>query len=259
MFDPIPFDSNVAILCDPFTWLAVGTALASVVGGVINAFTTKSSNDKNSSFAKEQFEYEKELNNNKYQMNVADMQKAGLNPLNLNNASVSHSYHSANQQAFDSSPTISALSNIATSYMSNKNQKSIADDNNDTALQVARINANVQNTKNQQEHELAVEQFKSEKAREDYRLINDVDNQNAINAINEVNSIRSFLELKRDIIDGSILYKGFKGFERFVKDLGFNSTQEFEKLNHLEQYNAFIKAKNKGRLHFTPYKSKYEN
>lgn len=135
---------------EPLTMLALGTLGASVVGNIWNAYQGKKTSDRNYNIQKEQLEYQKYLNNNQIQMQVADAEKAGINPLAMNGTQSlqSGSYSNVQQSSIDTS----ALSSIAQTIIQNKNakeiaeeqarnQKEIAEIQQQTAIDVANINA----------------------------------------------------------------------------------------------------------------------
>ena len=143
---------------EPLITAAIIAGAATVGGTILNAvsnvFTNKKNesaqkeiNSENIAFQREQFDYQKYLNENQYQMTASDMQKAGLNPMLMNGANLTSGSYQSNAQAPQAiSPNIdlSAVSNIASAYMQSRTQKDIASDSNQTSKDVANINASSQ-------------------------------------------------------------------------------------------------------------------
>lgn len=118
--------------------------LGSTVGSIIsNRNTNKANakiNDKNLDFAKEQFQYQKYLNNNQFQIQSADAQKAGINPLamtagSLNGGSYSNASHPM-ESVYNGelAPLIAQFANM-------KNQKDMSKEKNDSDEKIANLNA----------------------------------------------------------------------------------------------------------------------
>lgn len=132
---------------EPLTMLALGTLGASVVGNIWNAYQGKKTSDKNFDMQKEQLEYQKYLNNNQIQMQVADAEKAGINPLAMNGTQSlqSGSYSNVQPTQIDTS----ALSGIAQTILQNENAQKIAEKQAESAENVARITAESQRQQTQ--------------------------------------------------------------------------------------------------------------
>ena len=119
------------------------------VGSVVsNKMTNKANaeiNEKNLEFQREQFNYQKYLNNNQTQIQSADAQKAGINPLAMSGGSLSGgSYSNASnsmQSVFEG-----GLGSLYTELAKIQNQKSISDDRNSTDEYIAELNAETSRT-----------------------------------------------------------------------------------------------------------------
>ena len=119
-------------------------SIGSIVGSVISQKNTNKANakinDKNLNFAKEQFQYQKYLNNNQFQIQSADAQKAGINPLamtagSLNGGSYSNASHPM-EPAYNGE-----LGSLITQFVDIANQKQISSAKNKTDLDIAKINS----------------------------------------------------------------------------------------------------------------------
>lgn len=138
---------------------AVGSAISTGISNKRNRESTEKANAANLEFANKQFAYEQYLNQNQYQMNVADMEKAGINPLASFSPSVSSGSYQSNQQASqDTALDFSGITNLAGTVLQNQTQKKIAEDSNETAKSVAKSNnesaekiASMQNATKQEE------------------------------------------------------------------------------------------------------------
>lgn len=114
------------------------------VGSIIsnkNANDTNAEiNEKNLQFQREQFNYQKYLNNNQTQIQAADALKAGINPLAMSGGSLSGgSYSNASnpmQSVFNG-----GLGSLYTELAKIENQKSISDDRNKTDEYIAELNS----------------------------------------------------------------------------------------------------------------------
>lgn len=148
---------------DPLTVLAaagnlVKDAAPSVIGNLINYKSNKETNAANISaqkdinaqnlaFQREQFDYQKYLNENQYQMTASDMQKAGLNPMLMNGANLTSGSYQSNAQAPQANPyqlDVTSLVSAINESANRRNQKDIASDSNQTSKDVANINASSQ-------------------------------------------------------------------------------------------------------------------
>lgn len=165
------------------TLLGAAIAGASALGsGISNYVTNKKNldssdywNQKNFEFSQQQFEYQKHLNANQYQIQAADMAKVGFNPAMASGANLtSGSYssganHGANQQSLDFSP-ISSIANTIINNASqreinkdtNENQQSITDKNNATSKEVAEISADASMHNSDNQVKIAEENRKSQ-------------------------------------------------------------------------------------------------
>jgi hypothetical protein len=162
--------------------LSGGTSL---VGSILNYKSQEKANeinerasDRANDFAEKQFAYNQYVNSNKYQIETADMQAAGLNPAMAsgNGSTSSLSYQSPNVVApnVDLSGISNFISDAYLQYKQLKSNEQVSEASNDTALQVADMNAQVNREKAQQEynlalkeHELRYKQAKSDSQRQD--------------------------------------------------------------------------------------------
>lgn len=125
----------------------IGT-VGSTIGSIISRERTNKSNEKinnkNLDFSREQFQYQKYLNNNQFQIQSADAQKAGINPLAMTAGSLSGGSYSNASHPMESvyngelGSLITQLANIA-------NQKDMNDKTNETNASIA--DANNKNSK----------------------------------------------------------------------------------------------------------------
>lgn len=151
----------------PHLGTIVGSSIAGVaglgstaIGNFLRNKSTSSTNKTNMNIAllnamqqQERFRYQKYLNNNQIQINAADAQKAGINPLAMNGSSLSSGSWSnidAHQQATDYDMSGINQSAIAIGDMinqrgiansNNQTSKEVAKGNNDTSVKIAEINA----------------------------------------------------------------------------------------------------------------------
>lgn len=120
--------------------LALGNTVGSIWSQERANKMNKDINKQNLDFAREQFQYQKYLNNNQFQIQSADAQKAGINPLamtagSLNGGSYSNSSNPM-QSVFNGE-----LGPIIAQFASLANQKQISDDKNKTDEKIASLNA----------------------------------------------------------------------------------------------------------------------
>lgn len=134
---------------------SIGGAIGSTVGTIISRDKTNKSNEKinekNLDFAREQFQYQKYLNNNQFQIQSADAQKAGINPLAMNAGSLNGGSYSNASHPME--PVYNGeLGSLAMQFANIANQKemnsktnetnaSIADANNKTSKDIAVLKA----------------------------------------------------------------------------------------------------------------------
>lgn len=199
----------------------LGTVIGAVIGagaGLIGSWLqdkfTSDANDKNLKFAKEQFEYQKYLNNNQFKIMSSDAQQAGINPIAMTGGNVNSTQMSAGQTATDISPAISGIANIGSTIMNNNTQRAINAENNKTAVDVANINAEsnqkIEQIRQQNENKRQNVQIKAQeiiearraKIQEETNRINEIDIKNqdsarrALQQLKETESILEF-ELKQ--------------------------------------------------------------
>lgn len=118
--------------------------LGSTVGSIIsNRNTNKANakiNDKNLDFAKEQFQYQKYLNNNQFQIQSADAQKAGINPLAMTAGSLNGGSYSNASHPMESVYN-GELGSLIAQFANMKNQKDMSKEKNDSDEKIANLNA----------------------------------------------------------------------------------------------------------------------
>lgn len=129
--------------------LAVGSFGLQLADSFLNQRQLKRQNeqvDEQNALARESFDYNKYLNENRYQISAMDAQKAGINPIamtgaNLTSSSVSPAVSPSRNSTGLGSEGLAMLSSILLEQKKLKTEKEIADNNNDTAIEVAEINA----------------------------------------------------------------------------------------------------------------------
>lgn len=135
---------------EPLTMIALGSLGASAIGSIWNGYQSKKTSNRNYDIQKEQLNYQKYLNNNQIQMQVADAQKAGINPLAMNGTGnlTAGSYSNVETPEMDLS-AINGITSLAIQEMANKNAQIIADKQAESAKDVAQINAQSAETQTQ--------------------------------------------------------------------------------------------------------------
>lgn len=119
---------------------AVGNTIGSIISrDRANKFNEKI-NEKNLDFSREQFQYQKYLNNNQFQIQSADAQKAGINPLAMTSGSLSGGNYSNASHPMESVYN-GELGPLIAQFASLSNQKQISDDKNKTDEKIASLNA----------------------------------------------------------------------------------------------------------------------
>lgn len=111
-------------------WAMVASAGSNLVGSLISNGINNHWAEKNYKFQKEQFEYQKYLNNNQTQIQSADAQKAGINPLAMNGGSLSSGNYS-NVSSSAENP-LAGVSDVISAFANMKNQREMNDKNNET-------------------------------------------------------------------------------------------------------------------------------
>lgn len=124
--------------------LATLASSADIIGSIWSKERTnkmnKEINEKNLDFAKEQFQYQKYLNNNQFQIQSADAQKAGINPLAMTAGSLNGGSYSNSSNPMESVYN-GGLGNLIAEFANIANQKQISDDRNKTDEKIADTNA----------------------------------------------------------------------------------------------------------------------
>lgn len=181
----------------PLVGAAIVAGAASLANGILQGVTNErnldsqnSWNQKNLAFSREQFEYQKMLNANQYQIAASDMQKAGINPamaaggVNL----TSGSYSSGTSNNFNStSPQvdISPLIQLASAQIGSDTQKQVAKGTNDTSKEVADIQSDASKYVSDNQVKIAEENRKTQELIASER--NKTDAEIAKNKLNEEN------------------------------------------------------------------------
>lgn len=120
--------------------LALGNTVGSIWSQERANKMNKDINEQNLDFAREQFQYQKYLNNNQFQIQSADAQKAGINPLAMTGGSLTSGSYSNSTNPMDSVYN-GALGPIIAQFATLANQKQISDDKNKTDEKIADLNA----------------------------------------------------------------------------------------------------------------------
>lgn len=135
-----------------------------------NQSAQESANATNLAFAKEQFDYQKTLNANQYQIAAADMAKAGINPAMASGVNLTTGSYSSNQSAQNQvAPQVdlSPISSLASTVLSNESQQKIAAGNNATSKEVADANnktsENIANIQAEAQKSIAKDRIDAEK------------------------------------------------------------------------------------------------
>lgn len=122
----------------------IGGTIGNAIGTVIsNKQTNKSNqkiNEKNLDFAREQFQYQKYLNNNQFQIQSADAQKAGINPLAMTAGSLNGGSYSNASHPMESVYN-GELGSLVAEFANIANQKQMNKESNDTSKEIASLNA----------------------------------------------------------------------------------------------------------------------
>lgn len=145
-FKTFDFEIEKADAIAPLVGAALISGAATALNGglsYLNNLYNRDLNEKNLDFAREQFEYQKHLNQNQYQIAAADMEKAGINPamaaggVNLSSGSYSSGTSNTVAPQIDISPLIS----LAQTKMTNETQKQVADTQAESNQKVAETQA----------------------------------------------------------------------------------------------------------------------
>lgn len=125
-------------------FLSTAVALGDTIGSIWSQERTnklnKDINKQNLDFAREQFQYQKYLNNNQFQIQSADAQKAGINPLAMTAGSLNGGSYSNSSNPMESVYN-GQLGSLIAQFASLANQKQISDDRNKTDEKIADLNA----------------------------------------------------------------------------------------------------------------------
>lgn len=127
-------------------WGTIAKVGAAMLGTVTSALGVNSTNkikkkayDKSLEFQKEQFQYQKYLNNNQFQIQSADAQKAGINPLAMSGGSFSSGNFTSPELSADN--PFSGFGSMGVDIANILNQKEISSAKNKTDLDIAKINS----------------------------------------------------------------------------------------------------------------------
>lgn len=117
-------------------WLGLGGLATAIVGTIANLGMDLWTQKKNINIQEQQLQYQKWLNANQQQLQVADAQKAGINPLAMNGGTVqAGSYSNVQPAQMDTSGALSMIENM----IGAKTQKDIANEQAETQKQIAQI------------------------------------------------------------------------------------------------------------------------
>ena len=129
---------------------AIGAG-AGIIGTLVSNHFQNNANAKNLKFAKQQFEYQKYLNQNQISIQAADAQRAGINPMAMNNTNLSSTSMSAGQEAPDTSSIAAGGQIMASAIESGLNastQKYISNKQAETSVTVANIHEHAETKRN---------------------------------------------------------------------------------------------------------------
>lgn len=117
-------------------WLGLTGLTTGVVGTIANLGMNLWTQKKNINMQEQQLQYQKWLNANQQQLQVADAQKAGINPLAMNGGTVqAGSYSNVQPAQMDNSGILSMIE----SMIGAKTQRDIADEQAEIQKQIAEI------------------------------------------------------------------------------------------------------------------------
>lgn len=117
-------------------WLGLAGLTTGLVGTVANLGMNLWTQKKNINMQEQQLQYQKWLNANQQQLQVADAQKAGINPLAMNGGTVqAGSYSNVQPAQMDNSGILSMIE----SMIGAKTQRDIANEQAETQKQIAEI------------------------------------------------------------------------------------------------------------------------
>lgn len=185
MFQPLFTDGEFIYAFGLELGITIGLAVAGIVSGIASSVSTyksqKSANktnkeiaDENINIQKQQLAYQKYLNNNQIQIQSADAQKAGINPIAMQGGSLSSGSYSnvnAEQQGVDYGSGISdSLLSLAGNIASNKTSRANTADTNETSLSIA---------KSQQESNERIEETKAQAQVQSAMIMANAQNYNA--------------------------------------------------------------------------------
>lgn len=273
---------------------------ATLIGNGINAFSNwrnnsrnirsqENANATNLAFAREQFNYEKMLNENQFQMNVADMEKAGINPMAAFSPSVTSGSYQSSQvgsQSVASQFDLSPISELASGILQSDTQKRIATSNNDTQKAIATSNNDTQKAIAEKQAEIQSKKVEADIKNQSELLILEKNKAKAESArqdaltrarIAETNrgsqqKLSNFIKNRSDMYDlytklrddrtpdGSSMAHGFdlnilkQNLRIIGSNLGFNENFDFKSLT-FPQFEELMKelVGSESDLDFIPY------
>lgn len=200
--------------------------------------STESINAKNEAFAREQFEYQKYLNENQISIQASDASRAGINPIAMHSGSLSSGSFNLNQQTPDYSvgaktslvgTIIGSLINSAASSRNtsstNKTSKDVADIN--ASVEKSRIESNekLEEKRLNNEMQIAVMKNLTETERNKIAQASNTIREKEVNNARELQEFRNNLEkiqiLLTDENDKTHLENELKKLDDEIKNNGF--------------------------------------
>lgn len=157
--------------------LAAGSFGLQIVDSLLNQKQLERQNkqvDEQNALARESFDYNKYLNENRYQISAMDAQKAGINPIamtgaNLTSSSVSPAVSPSRNSTGFGSEGLAMLSSILLEQEKLKtekdkidSEKDIANNNNETAIEIAKIQAGQSDFNSQRSFDSSIAKIQSD-------------------------------------------------------------------------------------------------